>query len=383
MGVKFANNFETTISGSINSSVTTIAITSATGFPSLGAGDYAYCTLENLSGLTQEIVKVTAISGTSLTVVRAQEGTSASAFAAGDAFELRITATGLTEIATSATLAAVLGAGSTTGGTDLAVSAGDDITFTDSSKAIFGAGSDLQIYHDGSNSYIADTGTGALFLKTNYLAIAGANGNQLINAEQGGVVELYHNNAKKLETTSTGIDVTGTVTATGTSVFASLDISGDIDVDGTTNLDVVDIDGAVDMASTLAVAVLTANAGVVVDNFTLDGTTLALSSGDMTLDVAGDIILDADGDNIFYKAGGSSFYSISNVSGNTYLGVEQADKDLVIRGSDGGVAITALTLDMSAAGAATFNSTISSGAITANHGSMPSLYQALSQTMQD
>jgi hypothetical protein len=49
-------------------------------------------------------------------------------------------------------------------------------------------------------------------------------------------------------------DVSGTVTATGTSVFASLDISGDIDVDGTTNLDVVDIDGAVDMASTLTTA---------------------------------------------------------------------------------------------------------------------------------
>ena len=49
------------------------------------------------------------------------------------------------------------------------------------------------------------------------------------------------------------IGVSGTVTSTGTSVFASLDISGDIDVDGTTNLDIVDIDGAVDMASTLAV----------------------------------------------------------------------------------------------------------------------------------
>jgi cytoskeletal protein CcmA (bactofilin family) len=85
------------------------------------------------------------------------------------------------------------------------------------------------------------------------------------------------------------------VNVTGT----SLDISGDIDVDGTTNLDVVDIDGAVDMASTLAVAgVVTANAGVVVDNFTLDGTTLALSSGDFTVDVAGDIILDFAGDDL-------------------------------------------------------------------------------------
>ena len=53
------------------------------------------------------------------------------------------------------------------------------------------------------------------------------------------------------------------VTATGTSVFASLDISGDIDVDGTTNLDVVDIDGAVDMASTLTVTgEITANGGI-------------------------------------------------------------------------------------------------------------------------
>ena len=46
-------------------------------------------------------------------------------------------------------LAEVLAVGNTTGGTDLAVSTGDDITFADSSKAIFGAGSDLQIYHDG------------------------------------------------------------------------------------------------------------------------------------------------------------------------------------------------------------------------------------------
>jgi hypothetical protein len=64
--------------------------------------------------------------------------------------------------------------------------------------------------------------------------------------------------------TGTAITATGIMTATGTSVFASLDISGDIDVDGTTNLDVVDIDGAVDMASTLTVA-----------GTTNDGTTLA------------------------------------------------------------------------------------------------------------
>ena len=114
-----------------------------------------------------------------------------------------------------------------------------------------------------------------------------------------------------------------------------------------------------------ASSALTANAGVVVDNITIDGTEIDLSSGDLTIDVAGDIILDADGDNIFYKAGGSTFYSISNVSGDTYLGVEQSDKDLVIRGNDGGAIFSALTLDMSAAGAAAFNAGATfGGAIT-------------------
>ena len=60
------------------------------------------------------------------------------------------------QVGTVDTLAEILAIGNTTGGTDIAVSTGDDITFADNSKAIFGAGSDLQIYHDGTNSYISD-----------------------------------------------------------------------------------------------------------------------------------------------------------------------------------------------------------------------------------
>ena len=134
----------------------------------------------------------------------------------------------------------------------------------------------------------------------------------------------------------------------------SLDISGNIDVDGTTNLDVVDIDGAVDMASTLAVAgVVTANAGVVVDNFTLDGTTLALSSGDFTLDVAGDIILDANGTQIILKDNGTEFaqFLTSSTPDHLYIRSIIQDKDIILSGNDGGSFINALTLDMSAAGA--------------------------------
>ena len=106
MGIKFANNFATTISGAINNSVTTIPIASATGFPALGASDFAFCTLQKESPFTLEIVKVTARSGTNLTVVRAQDGTSASAFNSGDAFELRITAGGINQVVATAASAA-------------------------------------------------------------------------------------------------------------------------------------------------------------------------------------------------------------------------------------------------------------------------------------
>ena len=178
---------------------------------------------------------------------------------------------------------------------------------------------------------------------------------------------------------SADVFVVGTTTATGTStgnmsftaagltagagVFSSLDISGDIDVDGTTNLDVVDIDGAVDMASTLGVSgVVTANAGVVVDNITIDGTEIDLSSGDLTLDVAGDIILDADGADIKFADAGTTVLEIKHESSSVDLSLNTSNDDFKIKGSDGGSSITALTLDMSEAGQATFNGGIVSTA---------------------
>jgi len=119
-------------------------------------------------------------------------------------------------------------------------------------------------------------------------------------------------------------------------IAASLDISGDIDVDGTANLDVVDIDGAVDMASTLAVGgVVTANAGVVVDNITIDGTEIDLSSGDLTVDVAGDIILDADGGDFKFQDGGTEVLRITNSSSDVIIRPVVDAKDLIFQQRDG------------------------------------------------
>ena len=101
---------------------------------------------------------------------------------------------------------------------------------------------------------------------------------------------------------------------------------------------------------------VTANGGLVADNITIDGTEIDLSSGDLTLDVAGDIILDADGADVSFRDDGTGHLSISNSSNDAVITSLQSDKDMIFKGVDGGSLITALTLDMSAAGKALFNS---------------------------
>ena len=105
------------------------------------------------------------------------------------------------------------------------------------------------------------------------------------------------------------------------------------------------------------------NSGVAIDNITIDGTEIDLSSGDLTLDVAGDIILDADGGDVKINDGGTAIAELTNSSTDFVIKSVTSDKDIIFKGNDGGAAITALTLDMSAAGAATFNNAITSGAV--------------------
>jgi len=84
----------------------------------------------------------------------------------------------------------------------------DDILFPDNAKVMFGAGSDLQIYHDGSNSYIKDAGTGGtIFLSNSYSFRNAADDEQIILATQDGAVTLYHNGTAKLATTSVGVEI--------------------------------------------------------------------------------------------------------------------------------------------------------------------------------
>jgi len=126
---------------------------------------------------------------------------------------------------TNATSAALPKAGGTMTG---------DTLHGDGVKSKFGTGGDLQIFHDGSNSFINEVGTGDLTIKaSNNLRILSATSENMAVFAADGAATIYHNNAAKLATTATGIDVTGTVTADG------LTTSGDLVVNTTGNTPVV------------------------------------------------------------------------------------------------------------------------------------------------
>jgi hypothetical protein len=186
----------------------------------------------------------------------------------------------------------------------------------DTVKSIYGTGSDLQIYHDGSNSYIDDTGTGSLVLKTGALLVRNPSDASMLDAQSGGAINLYHNGSKKFETTSAGATVTGALSITG---------------DGSN-------------AATLTESSI----GI----FTI------AAVDDIILDAGGDIAFDAGGLDLRLKANGNTYGYFNGGSDNFYIGAGTQDKDIIFIGNDGGSQISMLTLDASDAGAAEFNSRV-------------------------
>jgi len=113
-----------------------------------------------------------------------------------------------------------------------------DVSLADNDKLLLGDGDDLQIYHDGANSYISELGTGDLVLQSNGAKIGLASSSPfewMVEAITDGEVKLYHNGSSKLTTTATGIDVTGTVTADGL-VLSSTDTIKNAADDKNTNI---------------------------------------------------------------------------------------------------------------------------------------------------
>ena len=383
------------------------------------------------------------------------------------------------------------------------------VDLPDDGKIKLGNDDDLQIYHDGLNSYVQDAGSGNLYLRQNGTAVIiddGTNNLAAFNSVSGESALYYGGSGKKLATTSTGLEVTGTVVADNitssgviktTSGLVQLDASnskvrqyaitsssgthsfllgrirantadggvtgvvkaaydyGDTlknvnvhftfsqrvgtskghwwyeNTDDDSSTDVVSVkliddgsnnyyvwlhvgdyvscfietvwrqvsgshitDSGSIAASTItsgttlfdtandptsehhigklyahddvnvagavvATGTITANAGVLVDNLTIDANAINVSSGDLTLDSAGDIVLDADGGHTKLKDANVHFASLSKTSANELVVKSEINNaDMLFQGSDNLNLVTALTLDMADAGSALFNNNV-------------------------
>jgi hypothetical protein len=133
-----------------------------------------------------------------------------------------------------------------------------------------------------------------------------------------------------------------------------VDKSGNVNIAGelqTTNIGYTDGDNAITIADgggcTFAAAV-TADSGVSIDNITIDGTEIDLSSGDLTIDVAGDITLDAGGGDITFADDGTDLLKIKHPGGSTVQFVNQvSDADMYFKVNDGGTSTTSFYIDAS------------------------------------
>ena len=106
------------------------------------------------------------------------------------------------------------------------VSVGSSITFEDNEKAYFGTGTDFSIYHNGSASYLDETGTGGLIVKTDtaFQVFNSAGSQAAFTVTPGGVVEIYHGSTKRIETDSLGINVLGRLDVSGTGANDHLNV---------------------------------------------------------------------------------------------------------------------------------------------------------------
>ena len=87
------------------------------------------------------------------------------------------------------------------------------LKFGDNYRAFFGASTDLQIFHDGNNSVIRDAGQGDLFIRGSVVRLDDPTSKDYLVGNAGGSVELYYNGTKKFETTDSGVNVTGEISA--------------------------------------------------------------------------------------------------------------------------------------------------------------------------
>jgi len=245
-----------------------------------------------------------------------------------------------------------------------------DIKLGDSKNIEFGASGDLRLYHDGSNSYIDDVGTGAIVVRGSAINIQSdslnlknyAGDESYLVGTADGAVEIRYDNSKKFETTSSGVTITGAAVATGftgaltgnastaTALETARTIAG-VSFDGSANIAIA----STDLSNTSNITLNDASQTLTNKTLTTPTITEIDSGSTITLDATTDINLDADSGYVYLKDAATAVGLFKLTGSDFYAKSVVQDKDIIFQGNDGGSTITALTLDMSDAGSAIFN----------------------------
>jgi len=197
MAIQFSNLASTTLASGVSSSATSVSVTSASSFPSLGSGDYFYATIGAGSG--SEIVKVTAISGTTFTVVRGEDGTTAVSHSSGADCALRVTAGTLEDLRDGGQVY--------TAGSGLGLS-GNEFTNTapDQTVSLTGAGTTSV---SGTYPNFTITGAGTTYTAGSGLSL---NGTEFANTAPDQTVALTGAGATSISGTYPNFTITSTDT---------------------------------------------------------------------------------------------------------------------------------------------------------------------------
>jgi len=301
--------------------------------------------------------------------------------------------------------------------TGLLLSSGDQLQFGDAGENISGDGTDLTI--SGNNINLTATadvnipsGVGLTFATaekiesdgTDLSITVGSNGDINIGSNIG---VTFGDDGEKIEGDGTDLTI---ASSNDLHLTATTDINVPANVGVTFGDDGEKIEGngtdlTISSSNDLHLTATTdinipANVGLTFgddgEKIEGDGTNLTISSsGTTTIDSAGNITIDTGGGDVNWKKNGTSWGLFKESSGDAVFETKTNDKDFVIKGEDGGASITALTLDMSEAGAATFNDkiiateldisgdadidgTLEADAITINGTAIGSVYAALS-----
>ena len=238
MGIKFSNLASTTLASGVSSSTTSISVTSATSFPTLGSGDYFYASIG--IGSASEVVKVTSISGTTFTAVRGQDSTTAISHSSGAEIALRVVAATLEDLRDATDNDTTYSAG-----TGVSLS-GTTFSLTDTNSKLNLSGGTLTGGLSGTTGSFSGKvimgGDGAIAQVANSVAADTSNTYTLAVGSQGGNKSILA--ARNINTSGGGYQINGNtvidssrnLTNIGTISSGAITSSGSVQIGASANL---------------------------------------------------------------------------------------------------------------------------------------------------